>query len=218
MYCTWVYSFCSNFDITFFATESDRPSFSETTPSKRAKTSSVEPPRHFFLHLLLRHPSNLWEAPLESGSGGSQWERCAEYFQFRCELVHGLRGKSMHCVHACYLEVYSMYMYNCLDMQLCVSVSIYMCVQYICICVQLYNYMTYLIFRGHLFLLMKEILFFACSEWQELRYVYTTCTCSLVNSTMDLSVLMNALKSFMIMFASSQCLSKRLYRWMSIAW
>ncbi len=93
--CTVNVFICVNFCITFFATESDRPSFSEATPSKRAKTSSVEPPRHFFLHLLLKHPSTLWEAPLESGSGGSLWERCAEYFQFRCELLHGLRGKSI---------------------------------------------------------------------------------------------------------------------------
>ncbi len=75
------------------STESDRPSFTEITPSKRAKTLSVEPPRQFFLQLLLKHPMSLWEGPPVSGIEISQWERCAEYFQFLSTLVHGLKGQ-----------------------------------------------------------------------------------------------------------------------------
>lgn len=73
-------------------TESDRPSFSEITPSKRAKTSSVEPPRQFFLQLLLKNPMSLWDGTPESGTDVSQWDRCDEYFQFLSTLLQGLRG------------------------------------------------------------------------------------------------------------------------------
>jgi len=80
------------------STESTRPPLSDTTPAKRPKTSMVETPHHFFLHLLIKHQEPLWKtgAVGEKGEVWSedcvpQWERCTEYFDFRCHLLQNLR-------------------------------------------------------------------------------------------------------------------------------
>ena len=62
-----------------------------------------------------------------------------------------------------------MYMYNCLDVQLCVSIC--MRVQYIEAC--FYNNMTCLISLGHIFLLMKEVQFVG---WVQITMNYVMCT------------------------------------------
>lgn len=76
-------------------TDSTRPLYSETTPVKRQKTSSAESPRHFFLHLLLKHPEGLWDGA-ESAENSTQWERCMEYFDFLCQLIRYLRGMCVY--------------------------------------------------------------------------------------------------------------------------
>ena len=67
------------------------PMYSETTPVKRQKTSSAENPRHFFLHMLLKHPEGLWDRA-ESTENSIQWERCTEYFDFLYQLLCYLQG------------------------------------------------------------------------------------------------------------------------------
>ena len=79
----------------FTVTDSTRPLYSETTPVKRQKTSSAESPRHFFLHLLLKHPEGLWDGA-ESAENSTQWERCMEYFDFLCQLIRYLRGMCVY--------------------------------------------------------------------------------------------------------------------------
>ncbi|CAI8010592.1 Ubiquitin carboxyl-terminal hydrolase 24, partial [Geodia barretti] len=65
---------------------------SDSMPVKRAKTSQVESPRHFFVHLLLKRPQSLWDTRLEPKKHGQlvEWERCSEYFEFRAQLLQNL--------------------------------------------------------------------------------------------------------------------------------
>ena len=85
----------------FLSSDSTQPRVSETTPAKRPKTSMVESPHHFFLHLLLKHQQGLWEPGVVGGEKGekrkrellSQWERCTEYFDFRCRLLQNLKSE-----------------------------------------------------------------------------------------------------------------------------
>ena len=85
----------------FLSSDSTQPRVSETTPAKRPKTSMVESPHHFFLHLLLKHQQGLWETGVVGGEKGekrkrellSQWERCTEYFDFRCRLLQNLKSE-----------------------------------------------------------------------------------------------------------------------------
>ena len=69
------------------------PTYSETTPVKRQKTSSAENPRHFFIHLLLKHPEGLWDRA-ESAENSAHWERCTEYFNLLYQLLYCLQGIS----------------------------------------------------------------------------------------------------------------------------
>jgi hypothetical protein len=67
------------------------PMYSETTPVKRQKTSSAENPRHFLIHLLLKHPEGLWDRT-ESAENSIHWKRCTEYFNFLYQLLYYLQG------------------------------------------------------------------------------------------------------------------------------
>lgn len=65
---------------------------SDTIAVKRPKTASIETPVQFFLQLLLDHPESLWKYSLEEAVV-PQWERCVEYFDLLCNLLHDSKGK-----------------------------------------------------------------------------------------------------------------------------
>ena len=62
--------------------------------SKRPRPSSpATTPHHFFLCLVLGHPTALWEVgPPQQQEHLEQWSRSAQYFEFRSRLLQGLRG------------------------------------------------------------------------------------------------------------------------------
>ena len=71
----------------FYSVVSSRPPLSDSNPVKRLKTSSIESPRQFFVGHLLNHRGSLWGRSLEEAIL-PQWERCVEYFDLLCNLLH----------------------------------------------------------------------------------------------------------------------------------
>ena len=74
---------------------------SSVPESKRPRPSApVTTPHHFFLHLVLEHPTSLWEVGSEEQGVGSeeqgdhldQWTRSFQYFEFRSRLLQNLKG------------------------------------------------------------------------------------------------------------------------------
>eukprot|EP00731_Ephydatia_muelleri_P019119 Em0011g1159a len=73
---------------------------SSVPESKRPRPSApVTTPHHFFLHLVLEHPTSLWEVGSEEQGVGSeeqgdhldQWTRSFQYFEFRSRLLQNLK-------------------------------------------------------------------------------------------------------------------------------
>ena len=77
---------------SFILSVSTRSPFSESIPVKRLKTVSVESPHQFFLNLLLHHRKSLWGRSLDEAVL-AEWERCVEYFELLCNLLHDTKCK-----------------------------------------------------------------------------------------------------------------------------
>jgi hypothetical protein len=82
-----------------------RPPLLDSNPVKRLKTTSVESPRQFFIGHLLNHRGSLWGHSLEEAVI-PQWERCVEYFDLLCNLLHEAKCK---CCFMCVLTLYQYY-------------------------------------------------------------------------------------------------------------
>ena len=67
---------------------------SSAPESKRPRPSPpVTTPRNFFLHLVLEHPTHLWEVGSpQQADHVEQWTRSTQYFEFRSMLLQGLTG------------------------------------------------------------------------------------------------------------------------------
>lgn len=82
-----------------------RPPLSDSNPVKRLKTASIESPRQFFLGHLLNHHGSLWGRSLEEAVL-PQWERCVEYFDLLCNLLHETKCTYVYIVVVSVLTLY----------------------------------------------------------------------------------------------------------------
>ena len=65
----------------------------EPQQAKRPRSAPIEPPHHFFLHLLLSNPSSLWQDSPSSSIDREVWGRSSQYFDFLNLLLSQLSSE-----------------------------------------------------------------------------------------------------------------------------
>lgn len=74
-------------------------SFEEPLHAKGPSSASIDSPQHFFLHLLLSHPSCLWETTTSCPGDLQVWHRSSQYFEFISLLLMNTSSKSLKFVY-----------------------------------------------------------------------------------------------------------------------